>query len=93
MLEETLMKFQLVKHKCYLQFIRLKPKVNQKKSNKAKEKSMHKQKDQIQKINKQTKQNNNKKQRIMQMMLTRNAAFTKNKQSVELKCYVFMAIN
>ena len=27
------------------------------------------------------------------MMLTRNAAFTKNKQSVELKCYVFMAIN
>ena len=27
----------------------------------------------------------------MQMMLTRNAAFTKNKQSVELKCYVFMA--
>ena len=47
MLEETLMRFRLVKHKCYLWFIRLKPKVNQKKSNKAKEKSMHKQKDQI----------------------------------------------
>ena len=32
MLEEILMKFQLVKHKCYLYFIRLKPKVNQKKN-------------------------------------------------------------